>query len=58
MQVNRYTRAGRYGKAITCPECDHDTVVYHFSWSALVCQVCKKDIPKKEWTLLNFEDYR
>ena len=48
--VTGHTRAGQYGKVITCP-CGEMTVVYHFSWSALVCQACKKDIQKEEFTV-------
>ena len=38
--VDKYTRAGRYGKTIVCPECNKVATVYHFSWSALGCQEC------------------
>ena len=49
--VNRYTRAGKYGKVITCPKCSQDARVYHFSWSALSCQSCGKSVNKEEWQL-------
>ena len=33
-KVHRYTRATKHGKSIVCPECNHVTTVFHFSWSA------------------------
>ena len=51
-KVGRYTRAGRYGKTIVCPECNKVATVYHFSWSALECQHCKNMIDKYEWKVL------
>ena len=47
--VNRYTRAGKFGKQITCPKCDHTATVYHFAWSACVCIVCKESISKTDF---------
>ena len=47
--VNRYTRAGKNGKQICCPECREWSTVYHFSWSALVCQLCEESINKEDW---------
>ena len=49
--VSRYTRAGKYGKVITCPKCSQYARVYHFSWSALSCQSCGKSVNKEEWEL-------
>ena len=51
-KVGRYTRAGRHGKTIVCPECNKVATVYHFSWSALSCQHCKNMIDKYEWKVL------
>ena len=50
-KVNKYTRAGNNGKVIICPECDNKATVFHFSWSALVCQHCKQTINKSNWSL-------
>ena len=50
--VDKYTRAGRYGKTIVCPECNKVATVYHFSWSALGCQECGAMVEKNEWRLL------
>ena len=51
-KVDRYTRAGMWGKTIVCPECNKVTTVYHFSWSALSCQECGAMVEKNEWRLL------
>ncbi len=50
-RVNRYTRAGRFGKQITCPKCNHTETVYHFAWSACGCLGCKEYINKEDWIL-------
>ena len=47
--VNRYTRAGKNGRDILCPECGEWGTVYHFSWSALTCQSCKESVNKEDW---------
>ncbi len=49
--VNRYTRAGNNGKTIICPYCTAPATVFHFSWSALVCQYCGKSINKTDYLL-------
>ena len=49
--LDRYTRAGREGKEIKCPNCGVYQWIYHFSWSALTCQGCDKSIDKNEWLL-------
>ena len=51
-KVNRYTRAGKDGKFIVCPNCDQGNFVFHFSWSALSCQHCDTMIDKYDWKLL------
>ena len=47
--VNRYTRAGKNGKQICCPECRQWSTVYHFGWSALGCTHCGQMVNKQEW---------
>ena len=47
--INRYTRTGKWGKRILCPNCNHQSIVYHFAWSALSCMHCKEIIEKDEW---------
>ena len=49
MKVTKYTRAGKKGKKIYCPKCNHSTKVYHFSWSGLTCPECKESIDKLDW---------
>ncbi len=50
--VNRYTRAGKNGKQITCPMCNKSHDVFHFSWSALTCQCCRESVEKHDWRLV------
>lgn len=49
--VNKHTRAGRDGKDIFCPNCMKASHVYHFAWSALMCQSCKAEVQKGEFLL-------
>ena len=49
--VNRYTRAGRNGKEITCPKCKESVRVFHFAWSAITCINCGADVNKLDWRL-------
>ena len=51
MNVTKYTRAGDSGKVICCPFCDTKQRVYHFSWSALWCQICDTKVDKPDWRL-------
>ena len=51
-KVTKYTRAGKYGKAICCPDCDNIQTVYHFAWSGLTCLHCKQSVDKYEWRVL------
>ena len=48
-KVDRYTRAGQFGKFIVCPHCNQGAFVFHFSWSALTCQHCDAMIEKNDW---------
>ena len=50
-KVNRYTRAGKNGKQITCPKCEAVRTVYHFNFSGLTCPECKESITKYDWRL-------
>jgi len=49
--VSKYTRAGNNGREIVCPNCNDKHKVSHFSWTALTCMDCGKDINKEEWTV-------
>tara|TARA_B100001250_G_scaffold414318_1_gene451933 strand:+ start:4779 stop:4949 length:171 start_codon:yes stop_codon:yes gene_type:complete len=51
MNVNRYTRAGREGKCIECPDCQNQAVVWHFAWSALTCSECETSHDKYDWKI-------
>ena len=55
-KVTKYTRAGKYGKAICCPVCDNIQTVYHFAWSGLTCLHCKQSVDKYEWRVLPTQD--
>ena len=50
-RVNRYTRAALPGKFIYCPKCGTQTMVFHFSWSAITCDNCGEMIDKTNWYL-------
>ena len=50
--VTKYTRAGKNGRAIVCPECRSIRTVYHFNFSGLTCPECKESIDKYDWEVL------
>ena len=52
-KVTKYTRAGKNGKQIVCPECRSIRTVYHFNWSGLTCPECKESVDKYEWEVYN-----
>ena len=47
--ITKYTRAGRKGKHILCPNCKSVSKVYLFAWTGLVCQHCGTMIDKQLW---------
>ena len=51
-KVTKYTRAGKNGKQIVCPECRSIRTVYHFNFSGLVCPECKESVDKYDWEVL------
>ena len=51
--VTKYTRAGKNGKQIVCPECRSIRTVYHFNFSGLVCPECKESVDKYDWEVYN-----
>ena len=55
-KVNKYTRAGKYGKAICCPECDNIIRIYHFSFTGLTCPKCKQSVAKYDWKVRTIQD--
>ena len=53
--VTKYTRAGKNGKQIVCPECESIRTVYHFNFSGLTCPECKQSVDKYEWKVLTIQ---
>ena len=54
--VTRYTRGGKYGKQLVCPECDNIIRVYHFNFSGLTCPKCKQSVDKYSWKVRTIQD--
>ena len=54
--VTRYTRGGKYGKQIVCPECGSIRRIYHFSFSGLTCPKCKQSVDKYSWKVRTIQD--
>ena len=48
-RLKKYAKAGKYGKDLFCPYCNHQHRVYHFSWSALTCHQCNRNVKRSEW---------
>ena len=55
-KVTRYTRAGKNGKQIVCPECGSIRRIYHFNFSGLVCPKCKQSVAKYDWKVRTIQD--
>ena len=54
--VTRYTRGGKNGKQLVCPECDNIIRIYHFNFSGLVCPQCKQSVDKYDWKVRTIQD--
>ena len=54
--VTRYTRGGKNGKQLVCPECDNIRTVYHFNFSGLTCPKCKQSVDKYRWKVRTIQD--
>ena len=54
--VTRYTRGGKNGKQLVCPECDNIIRIYHFNFSGLTCPKCKQSVAKYEWKVRTIQD--
>ena len=54
--VTRYTRAGKNGKQLVCPECGSIRRIYHFNFSGLVCPQCKQSVDKYSWKVRTIQD--
>lgn len=49
--ITKNARAGKNGKQLCCPYCKFVRRVYHFSFSALECIGCKKDVEKLDFLI-------
>ena len=54
--VTKYTRGGKYGKQLVCPECDNIIRIYHFSFTGLTCPKCKQSVDKYRWKVRTIQD--
>ena len=54
--VTRYTRGGKNGKQIVCPECSNIIRIYHFNFSGLTCPKCKQSVAKYDWKVRTIQD--
>ena len=54
--VTRYTRGGKNGKQLVCPECGSIRRIYHFNFSGLVCPQCKQSVDKYSWKVKTIQD--
>ena len=54
-KVTRYTRAGKNGRAIVCPDCGNIIRIYHFNFSGLTCPQCKQSVAKYDWKVRTTE---
>ena len=54
--VTRYTRGGKNGKQLVCPDCDNIIRIYHFSFSGLTCPQCKQSVAKYDWKVKTIQD--
>ena len=54
--VTRYTRGGKNGKQLVCPECDNIIRIYHFNFSGLTCPKCKQSVAKYDWKVRTIQD--
>ena len=48
-RLKKYAKAGKYGKDLFCPYCNHQHRVYHFSWTSLTCHQCNRNVKRSEW---------
>ena len=53
--VTRYTRGGKNGKQLVCPDCGNIIRIYHFNFSGLVCPQCKQSVDKYSWKVLTIQ---
>ena len=54
--VTRYTRGGKNGKQLVCPDCGNIIRIYHFNFSGLTCPQCKQSVAKYDWKVRTIQD--
>ena len=54
--VTKYTRGGKYGKQLVCPDCGNIIRIYHFNFSGLTCPKCKQSVAKYDWKVRAIQD--
>ena len=54
--VTRYTRGGKNGKQLVCPDCGNIIRIYHFNFSGLTCPQCKQSVAKYDWKVRAIQD--
>ena len=57
-KVTGRTRAGKNGKLVRCPVCEHTRKVYNFSFSSLTCPHCKTCVNKEDWLVDQLDTWR
>ena len=53
--VTRYTRGGKNGKQLVCPDCGNIIRIYHFNFTGLTCPQCKQSVDKYSWKVLTIQ---
>ena len=54
--VTRYTRGGKNGKQLVCPDCGNIIRIYHFNFTGLTCPQCKQSVAKYDWKVRAIQD--
>ena len=49
--VSKFTRTGKYGKEIFCPNCKLKNKIFDFNWTSRPCSHCQQNIRKYEWLI-------
>tara|TARA_R100000742_G_C4221036_1_gene44821 strand:+ start:409 stop:642 length:234 start_codon:yes stop_codon:yes gene_type:complete len=49
INIHKWTKSGKAGKRIKCPNCGDVQRVYEFSWTSRDCPNCRSHITKYEW---------
>ena len=55
-KVTRYTRGGKNGKQLVCPECGSIRRIYPFNFTGLTCPQCKQSVAKYDWKVRTIQD--